>query len=143
MEPLDEDHSVDCPCGPLRTRRHNDLAENCADFIEEAGGLSRLEVYVPEMSTQPASERSTKCKGEAWLDVWGYGVCEYPDILLDVRVAHPHAARYRTEASTVVGHAAAVGEREKHDRYPRAKGGMLSRSFLRPGAASVPRARHS
>ena len=81
-----------------------------------------MEVYVPDMSTQPATERSTKSKGEAWLDVWGYGICEYPDILLDVRVAHPHAARYRITASTVAGHVAALGEQEKHDRYPYAHG---------------------
>ena len=121
-EPLSADHAVDCPCGPLRNRRHNDLAEDHASFIEEAGGLARLEVYVPEMSTAAPSSRDARCKGEAWLDVWGYGVCEYPDLLLDVRVAHPHAARYRAQASKVPGHAAAYGEVEKHDRYPPAQG---------------------
>ena len=121
-EPLDPDHAVECPCGPLRIRRHNDLAENYADFIEEAGGLARMEVYVPEMSTQPATDPKARRKGEAWLDVWGYGICECPDILLDVRVSHPHAARYRTSAITTAGHAAAVGEQEKHDRYPQANG---------------------
>ena len=75
-EPLSSDHAVDCPCGPLRNRRHNDLAEDHASFIEEAGGLARLEVYVPEMSTAAPTSPDTKCKNEAWLDVWGYRVCK-------------------------------------------------------------------
>ena len=41
---------------------------------------------------------------------------------MDVRVAHLHAARYRTRASRVPGYAAAYGEGEKHDRYPPAQG---------------------
>ena len=187
-EALDEDHAAECPCGPLRTRRHNDLAEDHAQFIEEAGGLARMEVYVPEMSTAASNRGSIGCphdsykkpamkpnaaaasshgsigyprefcknsamelnaaaasshgssgyprdsctkpamkphatwNGEAWLDVWGYGVCEYPDILLDIRVAHPNAVRYLPKARVTAGHAAAVGELEKHDRYPKAKG---------------------
>ena len=121
-EPLHTDHAVDCPCGPLRIRRHNDLAEDHATFIEEAGWLARLEVYVPEMSTAAPTSRDSKNRGEAWLDVWGYGVCEYPDLLLDVRVTHPAAARYRAKASSTPGSAAAVGEGEKHDRYPPSQG---------------------
>ena len=121
-EPLDLDHAATCESGPLRIRRHNELAEDHAEFIEEAGGLARMEVYVPELSTSAPTSVDTKDKGEAWLDVWGYGVCEYPDLLLDVRVTHPNAARYRVQASTTPGHAAAVGETEKHDRYPPAQG---------------------
>ena len=49
-------------------------------------------------------------------------MCEYPDLLLDVRVAHPNAARYRVQASTTPGFAAAFGESEKRDRYPLAQG---------------------
>ena len=101
------DHAAGCPCGPLRNRRHNDLAEEYASIIEEAGGIARREVFVAEFSGVK----------EAWLDVWGYGVAELPDLLLDVTVRHPRAGWYRDAAASTPSAAASAGEREKYDRY--------------------------
>ena len=112
-----------------------------------------MEVYVPELSTAAPTSADTKDKKEAWLDVWGYGVCEYPDLLLDVRVTHPNASRYRGQANAIPGYAAAVGENEKHDRYPSSQGrdiiavvhetwgrlGMEAETFLERLAAAARR----
>ena len=102
------DHAVECPCGPLRTRRHDDLADVYADIFDEIGGIARREIFVPELSGTE----------EAWLDVWGYGVPELPDALLDVSVRHPRAGRYITAAAQHPGAAAAAGSRENRDKYP-------------------------
>ena len=59
---------------------------------------------------------------EAWLDVWGYGVAELPDLLLDVTVRHPRAGWYRDAAASTPSAAASAGEREKYDRYPASAG---------------------
>ena len=102
------DHEVECPCGPFRTRRHDDLAECYADIAEEAGAVSRREVFVRELSGST----------EAWLDVWAYGLPEANDVLLDITVRHPRAARYRPQAELTSGHAASEAEKEKLDKYP-------------------------
>ena len=109
-EPLDNrgDHALDCPCGPLRNFKHDDLADIYSDIYEEAGGLARREVYVQELSTR---------RQEAWLDVWGYGVPELPDVLLDITVRHPRAARYRPASEATPAAAAAKAEDEKVERY--------------------------
>ena len=107
-----QDHAVDCPCGPLRNRRHDDIAEVYADILEECGALCRREVFVPEFSS----------KKEAWLDVWAYGLHDLPDLLLDITVRHPRAARYRPASETLPGAAAAHSEHAKQDRYPPAGG---------------------
>jgi hypothetical protein len=105
-------HAADCPCGPLRNQRHDDLAEIYADILEEAGGLARREVFVEELSGAT----------EAVLDVWAYGIPELPDLLLDITVRHPRAARYRPAAEKTAGAAACKAEKEKLDRYPPANG---------------------
>ena len=102
------DHELDCPCGPLRTRRHDDLADVYADIAEEAGAIARREVFVKELSSA----------NEAWLDVWAYGLPEATDILLDITVRHPRASRYRPQAESKPGHAACQAEKEKWDKYP-------------------------
>jgi hypothetical protein len=113
-QPLDAagDHAVDCPTGPLRNRRHDDLADIYADILEEVGAVARREVFVPELSTN----------AEAWLDTWGYGIQELPDVLLDITVRHPYATRYQPGASNHCGHAAIHSEREKERKYPPARG---------------------
>ena len=111
-EVLDEDHAVECPRGPMRKRRHDDLADVHADILEESGAVVRREVFVPEFSRQT----------DAWLDVWAYGVLELPDVLLDITVRHPRAERYQPLAADVPGRAAAQAETEKQQRYPAAAG---------------------
>jgi hypothetical protein len=115
-EPLDQDgdHAVTCGCGPLRTRRHNDIADVYADIAEEIGGIVRREVFVPEFCTGQGRD--------AWLDVWIYGIPELPDALLDITVRHPAAASYRPAAAREPGHVASVAEKEKSARYPDASG---------------------
>jgi hypothetical protein len=83
-QPLDAhgDHAVGCGTGPLRTFRHDDLADIYADILEEVGAVARREVFVPEFSAS----------AEAWLGVWAYGLSEVPDALLDITVRHPRAA---------------------------------------------------
>ena len=108
----DQDHAVDCESGPLRTRRHDALADAYADIVEECGALARREVFVQELT-------GTK---EAWLDVWAYGVHGLADLLLDITVRHPGAARYRPRSEVVPGVAATAGEGDKYDRYPSAAG---------------------
>ena len=106
------DHQVQCERGPMRTRKHDDIADVYADILEEAGGIARREAFVPELS------RGT----EAWLDVWAGGIIEMPDLLLDITVRHPRAERYQPAASHTAGAAAARAEKEKEDRYPPASG---------------------
>ena len=107
-----DDHAVECPVGPLRTRRHNDVAEEYASILEEVGGIARREIYVPELSHET----------EAILDVWGYGIPELQDLLLDVTVHHPRVANFRPGADRCPGFAALVAEGQKHIRYPAAGG---------------------
>ena len=102
------DHAVECGIGPLRTFRHDNLADAWADIFEETGALARREVFVQELSDTQ----------EAWLDVWGYGISELPDALLDITVRHPKADRYQPGAASFWGHAAAKAEQEKHEKYP-------------------------
>ena len=105
-------HCVDCAFGPLRNRRHDDLADVYADVLEEAGGIARREVYVHELSGAE----------EAWLDVWSFGVHELGDVLLDVTVRHPGAERYQPSAAREAGFTAQKAGGEKFDRYPAANG---------------------
>ena len=91
------DHAVTCGTGPLRTLRHDGLADIYADILEEVGALVRRETFVPELS---------KRGKEAWLDVWGYGLIELPDLLLDITVRHPRASRYMPAAPRTHGYAA-------------------------------------
>ena len=111
---LDPDHvhALDCPIGPLRTRRHDDIADEYAVILEECGAIARREAYVHELSDHR----------EAWLDVWAMGVPEIPDLLLDISVRNPMAGRYCACAAKQCGAAAAEAEREKADRYPAAGG---------------------
>ena len=109
---LNGDHAVECPCGPLCKERHDGLSDIYADVVEEAGGLARREAFIAELSSGQ----------EAWLDVWGHGVLEAPDILLDITVRHPRASRYRPLSENEPGSAAAKAEKEKADRYPSASG---------------------
>ena len=112
--PLDEYrcHALDCPIGPLRNQRHDNLADEYATILEECGAIARREAYVHEMSDHR----------EAWLDVWALGVPELPDLLLDITVRNPVADRYRAGAARADGAAAAEAEEEKAKRYPAAGG---------------------
>ena len=113
-EPLDAqgDRAASCGVGPLRTLRHDTLADIYADILDEVGAVVRREVFVPEFSLTE----------EAWLDVWSYGIPELPDLLLDITVRHPRASRYLPGAAQEHGSAARHAEIEKLRKYPAAHG---------------------
>ena len=111
------DHAVGCPRGPLRNQRHENVADDLADFMQETGAHVRRDVYVAEFST---------AREEAWLDVWGFGTVAVPDVLVDVTIRHPADSRYQPGACSTLGHAAAKAEEEKQARYPCAKGRMVT-----------------
>ena len=101
-------HALDCPVGPLRNRRHDDLADDYAGILEECGAIARREAFVPEFSARK----------EAWLDVWAYGIPEISDLLLDITVRNPLADKYCTAAAASAGATALVGQADKKTRYP-------------------------
>ena len=107
----DGDHAVMCGTGPLRNLRHDCLADIYAGIFDEIGAVARREVYVPELSRAK----------EAWLDVWGFGVPELPDALLDITVRHPRSSRYMPSAARAYGHAADEAH-EKAKKYLSANG---------------------
>ena len=49
------DHAASCSYGPLRIKRHDNIADSLADIIEETGAHVRREAYVKAFST-PQSE---------------------------------------------------------------------------------------
>ena len=115
MVDKDADHAVECEGGPLRTARHDALADVYAEILEEIGAIARREVFVAELSGAK----------EAWLDVWAYGVLEIPDALLNIAVRHPRAERYQPAAALEAGAAAQKAEQEKDDRYPSSSGRVI------------------
>jgi len=107
------DHAVGCRCGPLRIRRHNNIADHLADMVECTGAHTRREAYVKEFS---------KAGVDAYLDVWAFGGVHVEDLLIDVTIRHPASARYQPRAAQQSGWAAECAERDKEERYPAAGG---------------------
>jgi hypothetical protein len=107
------DHAASCSFGPLRIKRHDNIAESLADIIEETGAHVRREAYVKAFSTP---------QSEAWLDIWAFAGLHIEDLLVDVTVRHPMASAYQPSASSRDGAAASVAEEKKLLRYP-ARGG--------------------
>jgi hypothetical protein len=103
------DHAVSCSYGPLRIKRHDDLADCLADMIAETGAHVRREAYVRALCT-PAHE--------AWLDIWAFAGLRIQDLLVDVTVRHPMASAYQPAAASQDNAAAEAAEAQKSDRYP-------------------------
>mgnify|MGYP000597634931 CR=1 FL=1 len=59
---------------------------------------------------------------DAFLDVWAYGIAEFPDLLVDLTVRHPTCDAYMPNAAATTGYAAAHAENEKVRRYPPSRG---------------------
>ena len=114
-----EDHAANCPCGPTRNRRHEDVADCLAQCVEEAGAHVRRDAFVKALSTQ---------QREAWLDVWAFGGLRVRDLLVDVTIRHPMADRYQPAASREAGATAAEAAKEKREKYP-ARGGRQVTPF--------------
>ena len=49
------DHAFECPRGPLRNQKHDELADACADILDEIGAIARREAIVQELSAKMAS----------------------------------------------------------------------------------------
>ena len=103
------DHSVCCSYGPLRIKRHDNIADALGDMIEETGAHVRREAFVAAFST---------LRQEAWLDIWAFAGLQIQDLLVDVTVRHPMVAAYQPAASSQDGVAAIVAEGKKQVRYP-------------------------
>ena len=80
------DHGAICPCGPLRIRRHDAIADELADCIAETGAHVRREAWIREFVTPEA---------DAVLDIWAFGGQGIQDLLVDVTICHPMAAKYQ------------------------------------------------
>lgn len=118
---LDEygDHAVNCGCGPLRIQRHDAYADVLADCVAETGAHVRREAWVGEMVVP---------ESEAIPDIWAFGTEEVVDLLVDVTVCHPMAAKYQPTAANRPEHAACDAAKRKLQRYP-ATGGRAVQPF--------------
>jgi len=111
------DHAMCCSNGPLRIRRHEDIANCLADMIDDTGAHVRREAYMKVFSTAESA---------AWLDIWAFAGMHLPELIIDVTVRHPVVQRYQPNASVHAGAAAAEAEKDKQSRYPPASGRSVS-----------------
>lgn len=107
------DHAASCSYGPLRIKRHDDVADCLSELILETGAHVRREAYVREFSS---------ISQEAWLDIWTFAGLRIQDLLVDVTVRHPMASAYQPGAADADGVAAVAGEGDKAERYPSSGG---------------------
>jgi len=107
------DHALNCSHGPLRIRRHEDVADSLADAVADTGAHVRREAYIKSFCTE---------SHDAWLDVWAFGGLHLPELIIDVTIRHPMVQRYQPSASRQAGVAAAAAEKDKQQRYPPAAG---------------------
>lgn len=104
------DSAMACSIGPLRIKRHDDVADCLADIIDECGAHVRRETYMKNFSTEAS---------DAWLDIWVFGGLHVPELILDMTVCHPVVARYQPRVSQRAGTAAAIA---KQGRCAQAQG---------------------
>ena len=125
-------HCLSCMVGPTRCALHHAVADLLADFITEAGALARREVFVPEFHGKPAAAATADDdethRRAAYLDVWGFGSNDIPDLLVDVTIRNAAAPRYQPQAAASPGAAARKASAEKQMRYPPA-GGRRAMTF--------------
>ena len=109
-EPIDllGDHATQCKIGPHVNHKHDAACDQLCNFVEEVGASARREVIVLERCDSILQR----------LDVRGYGAADVGDLILDVTVRHPMAARYQPSASVLDGHAAGKPEEEEIATYP-------------------------
>ena len=109
------DHAATCSFGPLRIKRHDNIA-GLSDIIAETGAHVWRKAYVQAFCT-PAHE--------AWLDVWAFAGLRVQDLLVDVTVRHPMSSAYQPAAASTDGVAAEEAEAQKVKRYPPAGGRVV------------------
>jgi hypothetical protein len=120
----DGDHALLCMTGPVRQAVHGELADVLCEFIEEAGARARREAFVQEIRPRGTRRQCT----EAFLDVWGWGSADIPDLLVDVTWRHPMAARCLPRAAATAGFACQLAVTDKAKQYP-AAGGRVVHTF--------------
>ena len=124
------DHALLCMTGPVRQAVHAEFADVLCEFIEEGGARARREAFVHEIRPRGANGRRQFT--EAFLDVWGWGSADIPDLLVDVTWRHPMAARCLPRAETVRGFACQLAADDKAKQYP-AAGGRAVHTFCVEG----------
>ena len=124
------DHAATCLYGPLRIKRHDNIADCLSDMVTETGAHVRREAYVRAFST-PASE--------AWLDIWAFAGLRIQDLLVDVTIRHPMASAYHPAASRNDSAAAEQAEQAKLERYPPCDLDLLFPSLWKLGAVRARR----
>ena len=112
--------------GPVRQAVHAELADTICDFIEEGGAYARREAFVKEI--RPRCSTGRRQHTEAYLDVWGWGTVDIPDLLVDVTVRHPMAARCLPRSAQTEGFACQLAVEDKAKQYP-AAGGRCVHTF--------------
>ena len=105
--------------GPVRQAVHAEFADVLCALIEETGARARREAYVREFHPCGSSTRRRHVK-ESYLDVWGWGTADIPDLLVDVTWRHPMAARCLPRAATVPEVAGQLAVADKAKQYPAA-----------------------
>ena len=111
------DHAVCCSNGPLRIRRHEDVAECLTDVIDDTGAHVRRQAYIKAF---------TKADSEAWLDIWAFGGMHLLELIVDVTIRHPTVSRYQPKSSREAAAAATMAEKDKQQRYPPAQGRVVT-----------------
>ena len=117
----DGDHALLCMTGPVRQAVHGELADVLCEFIEASGARARREAFVREIRPRGTRRQYT----EAFLDVWGWGSADIPDLLIDVTWRHPMAARCLPRAAETAGFACQLAVADKAKQYPAAGGRMV------------------
>ena len=116
------DHALTCMTGPVRQAIHAELADVVCEFIEEAGARARREAYLQEFRPCGRAARRQRQDKEAFLDVWGWGSADIPDLLVDITLRHPMAARCLPRAAEREGFACHLATQDKAEQYPSAGG---------------------
>ena len=123
------DHALLCMIGPVRQAVHAEFADVLCEFIEEAGAHARREAYVREFRPHGGA-RSRWRRPEAFLDVWGWGTAEIPDLLIDGAWRHSMAARCLPQSAAVAGFACQLALEEKAKQYAKLQSGRSFFSFF-------------
>ncbi len=126
----DPDHPLMCKLGGSINRIHRAVAQLVALFCREVGLDTSIELVIPEFvrKARPPAHLSyhERIKFEsAIMDV----VATHPylptEFLVDATVRHPMSTRV-PNACSEPGAAAAMGEADKHDRYPPSRGRQVT-----------------
>ena len=124
-----------CRCGGVATIKHDLVAAMWAQIFRQAGyqvsGPIPGGLTVPEWSIPDGNGGTKKAKLDVWVAKPGD-----PGMYLDITIRHPlqQCNTFVNHAAEVPGHAAAVGEQDKRNRYTN---GSPETTTLRPLATET------